>query len=153
MKTYWATGLGIIAMIWLTIMPYCAFMLVFFIPIVGISRLWGIWQAYRYAKCRHQQFYQTLAWLIALMSMVAVHLYYAQQAQQHAQHVAHALLVYRQKYQQYPNQLSDAHIDAGTDFRSVFYRKSAEEMPILFYRTTFIPFDTYRYNFVTQQSE
>lgn len=29
----------------------------------------------------------------------------------------------------------------------------AEEMPILFYRTTFIPFDTYRYNFVTQQSE
>ena len=54
---------------------------------------------------------------------------------------------------QYPNQLSDAHIDAGTDFRRVFYRKSAEEMPILFYRTTFIPFDTYRYNFVTQQSE
>ena len=102
----------------MTIMPYCVFMLVFFIPMVGIA-------------------------------VLGVHLYDAQQAQ----HIAHALLVYRQQHQQYPNQLSDAHIDAGTDFRRVFYRKSAEEMPILFYRTTFIPFDTYRYNFVTQQSE
>ena len=83
------------------------------------------------------------------IAVLGVHLYYAQQAQ----HIAHALLVYWQQHQQYPNQLSDAHIDAGTDFRRVFYRKSAEEMPILFYRTTFIPFDTYRYNFVTQQSE
>ncbi len=72
---------------------------------------------------------------------------------QRAQHIAHALLVYWQQHQQYPNQLSDAHIDAGTDFRRVFYRKSAEEMPILFYRATFIPFNIYRYNFVTQQWE
>ena len=38
-------------------------------------------------------------------------------------------------------------------FGACFAINHAEEMPILFYRTTFIPFDTYRYNFVTQQSE
>lgn len=80
------------------------------------------------------------------IAVFGVHLYDAQQAQ----HIAHALLVYRQQHQQYPNQLSDAHIDAETDFRRVFYRKLAKEMPILFYRATFIPFDIYRYNFVTQ---
>ena len=62
------------------------------------------------------------------IAVLGVHLYDAQQAQ----HIAHALLVYWQQHQQYPNQLSDAHIDAGTDFRRVFYRKSAEEMPICF---------------------
>ena len=38
-------------------------------------------------------------------------------------------------------------------FGACFAINHAEEMPILFYRTTFIPFDTYHYNFVTQQSE
>ena len=38
-------------------------------------------------------------------------------------------------------------------FGACFAINHTEEMPILFYRTTFIPFDTYRYNFVTQQSE
>lgn len=91
---------------------------------------------------------QTLIWLMTCLGIAGVHYHLHQTAREQANQVVGALHSYRYEQGHYPQALEELRdVSAETSL----YYANEDGQPILFYRATWIVFETYFYDFNKQE--
>lgn len=137
-----------IGLLLLCLPRHAGFIVLFSLPFVAIWCVYNAVVALRRPAGRRVQAYKGAILALALAAIGAVHWWYARDARAHAQAAADAVLAFRSREGRFPAQLAEVGVDA-TQLRRhwrLHYQGESGE-PVLFYATTFTPFETYHFDF------
>lgn len=119
-----------------------------------VAPLFVIWVVYSILVIRSNSeqrtllFWKIAIWVVVLASLGGIHWYYATASRQDAERVASSLFRYKAQQGVFPVELSQVGIDAQSLKKDwMLHYSIVNGQPVLFYATTFTPFETYSYDF------
>ena len=132
------------ATVFLVAQPGMGFLLVvLLIPLL----IWLSYSAYgmlRWPETRRNRLLRVTIWLVALALMVGIHYWRHTTTRQHADGIVATIQRHAAKQGQYPATLAAA----GIPSQGVWLRYRCDQgKPSLYYRGTFLPFESYQYDF------
>jgi len=126
------------------------FMLVLVIPFLIVWLLRSAWTMYRHRERRRLLAGKIAIWIATILVVALLHRYYATEARAEADAAIRAVVAYKNQHGEYPKHLSEAgvnngrwHVGYGVD----------EHGPWLLYPATFVVFEVWRYNFLSERWE
>ena len=128
---------------------HAGFMLYLLLPIMLVYLLLSAWRIRKQPQRLPELPLKMLLCLTSISAIAMVHMHYHQQARAQANRVVAAIIAYQQSHGAYPASLQAAHIQVTPSARIYYHLR--EQQPSLFYPTTFTPFETYDYQFDSQQ--
>jgi hypothetical protein len=85
-------------------------------------------------------------WVLTISGILLIHLHYYHSSRNDADQIAKAIIRYKAEHGYYPQNLKAAGIENPRKAWMIGYFPEKEK-PGLFYAATFLPFDTYFYDF------
>ena len=102
-------------------------------------------------KERKQRTIQTLLWTVTCSIIIIHHVYLHKTTQNFAIKVSNSVLSYKQERGNYPESYEVLGFDKKIMREYRLYYSYKDKTPYLFYPATWIPFDTYIFNFETHR--
>lgn len=140
-----------IGLLLLCLQRHAGFMVLFAVPFIAIWLVYNTVAALRRPAGRRVRAYKGAILALVLAAIAAVHWWYAHDARAHAQVAADAVLAFQAREGRFPVQLADAGVDPAQLRRQwrLHYQLDGDR-PVLFYGTTFTPFETHDFDFGTR---
>lgn len=98
-------------------------------------------------KERKQRYIQTLLWAITCSAVIIHHVYLHETTQVFAEQVSSAIVTYHKNNGIYPETAESLGIDKQSMREFGLYYSYKDKSPFLFYRATWIIYDTYMFDF------
>ena len=116
-----------------------------------LAALWIAFVAVRSPTRRRVQACKAALLAVTVAVIGFVHVGYAQSTRASAQQAVDALLSFKTHQGRFPRDAVEAGIEtAELESKYVFVRWASEGEPVVIYNSTFIPFDTYHFDFATR---
>lgn len=140
-----------IGLLLLCVQRHAGFMVLFAVPFIAIWLVYNTVAALRRPAGRRVRAYKGAILALVLAAIAAVHGWYAHDARAHAQGAADAVLAFQAREGRFPAELADAGVDPAQLRRQwrLHYQLDGDR-PVLFYGTTFTPFETHDFDFGTR---
>jgi hypothetical protein len=125
-----------------------AILLILLLPFLAVWVFYSLFVIWRRPRQRRLQAIKILIWLLAVTLVAGVHGQRFRAARQDADRVAAALLAYQARQGRFPADLAELGLDAA-DLRRRWHLAYSLQggQPLLFYASTLVPFETFRFDF------
>lgn len=148
-KTLLSTCIGCAVMVFLTIHPHSGFMVIFFLIFLVPSLLYRTLRCIKFHDERKVTGLRTLAWVLSLAIIITTHYIRHITVRENANEILALVLEYKDRHKKYPENLETLGIPykgSKNPYR-IYYDPGNDNEPFMFYRATWIVFDTYHYDF------
>ena len=136
------------------IQPHAGFMLYLVALPLLVWFLYNLQFVFTPSEARKWLLLRMAVWLMSIILVVVVHYHYHQAARQVANDIVTQIEKYRSKTGEYPRTLDEIGVTKEklrTQLGLSRYSYKEGKTLYFFYAVTFIPFDTYQYDFVSKQ--
>jgi hypothetical protein len=135
-----------------TVSIHAGFLIYFVVPVLVIWIMYNLIRARKEKERLKPLGIKLLAWLAVITIVLANHWYLAYASRKDADLVVAKVLEYRIQHGVYPKDMMEAGInDPRFGHEWMLHYEAENGQPELFYAATFVPFDTYGYDFQTLQ--
>ena len=136
----------------LTMQTHAGFAAVLAAPFLAVWFFYSLVIICRAPERRRLQAARVLVWLVAVSAVAGVHWHKVRASRLDAEQAATAILAYKARHGAYPASLGEVGMDAAMlKKRWLLFYGMHEGNPTLFYAATFVPFETFHYDFEQSQ--
>ena len=147
-RVYLSTALTCLIFTLVVAQKHCGIGLLLAAPFMAVWMAATAWSMWRKPAQRRVAGVKMLMWTVVLLALACVHGYYARAARAEAQQAVAAVLAYGVQHQGFPASLAAAGIDqTGLKKRWMLAYTLDRGKPVLFYASTFMPFETISFDF------
>ena len=146
LKSFIGTVVGCVALVIICAPIHGGITLLFVVPFLAVWLIYSAYVIWRNPARRNTQSIKAGTWILTVFGVLLVHWHYYNAARNDANFVATSILRYKTAHGSYPQNLDAINLrNYGRKWMLGYILDKGE--PGLFYGATFVPFDTYFYDF------
>ena len=131
---------------------HAGFMIYFAFPVLAIWIMYNLVRARKHREGFRVFVVKIIIWVVAITLVLSYHWYLSYASRRDADFVVSKVLDYRTHKGVYPKDMTEAGIsDPHFGHEWMLHYEAQNGQPELFYMATFVPFDTFGYDFQTMQ--
>lgn len=143
------TLLGALFVLFFTVQRHAGLNLVFVVLFLVPSFIHSAYVCFKRREERQVRLYKAGIWLMTIVVIVSSHAYMHNQAREVANAISSTIVLHRQTHGAYPASAEEAGLSREFMKKSRVFYNFSDGVPFLMYPVTFMPFDTYDFDFET----
>jgi len=152
-KTYKTTAILCCLLAIITMPVHAGFILIFLVPVFAVWILKSLVLMWRSPPLRRIQLTKLIIWSVLLCSIVSLHWFYAYSTRKNADEIIVALNKFAEENHRYPTNIEEIRMTPAklkNKLGFAGYCLNENHQPKFYYGVTYIPFDTYSYDFTSK---